>query len=474
MFLLFSTRCGLTGEDLNRRWRLPSAALHPSIYHTKALLEYITRVLGPTHQGTSEQATSDCPLGNHGQETSTALSVSAAGFLSPAGGAWSAAEDHSPLRPLPSSTDLHHLQESRGAEGRYEAGRTSSKLQHELEDAQCQLQEKHQQSQLEEKHQLQRGVVVYCDYHGHSRQKNLFLYGCSRQLSWWPEDGGQPDHPHLTRLPALCHDVMSCFSSPHCCYTIERSRESTARVAVWRQYDVACSYTLEASASGCDQGVYEGYHLGTHQLVEAGAQFCEALHQLLCPAPAALPHQLHLADAALHHASSSEEESNGSGCESELQSAEHLRDSGPRKRSLELLRKSKTSHTTTDQVSFHFDPPTQTQKIGASSTSAAEATWSVTSSSTEHSATLPPPGKRGGSVKPKSGRVKKAYVGKKKSSRNDPLSTSKEAFVVSTPKHLSVGPSCTATRKLARSMKRESDSEAELDRDLYCCNESDG
>lgn len=31
----YSHRCGLTNEDLNRRWSQPSPVLHPVIYHTK-------------------------------------------------------------------------------------------------------------------------------------------------------------------------------------------------------------------------------------------------------------------------------------------------------------------------------------------------------------------------------------------------------------------------------------------------------
>ena len=37
----FSHRCSLTGEDLNRRWDSPSADLHPTIYHTKGLLQFL-------------------------------------------------------------------------------------------------------------------------------------------------------------------------------------------------------------------------------------------------------------------------------------------------------------------------------------------------------------------------------------------------------------------------------------------------
>lgn len=36
-----SHRCSLSGEDLNRQWQNPSPELHPTIYHTKSLLQYL-------------------------------------------------------------------------------------------------------------------------------------------------------------------------------------------------------------------------------------------------------------------------------------------------------------------------------------------------------------------------------------------------------------------------------------------------
>jgi len=80
---LSSHRCSLTGEDLNRRWFKPCPKRHPTIYHTKGLMQYVQMALG-------------------------------------------------------------------------------------------------------------RGPLVFCDYHGHSRRKNVFLYGCSPLLSWVPDDDDNP------------------------------------------------------------------------------------------------------------------------------------------------------------------------------------------------------------------------------------------------------------------------------------------
>ena len=41
---MFSHRCSLSGEDLNRQWQSPNPDLHPTIYHTKGLLQYLAAV----------------------------------------------------------------------------------------------------------------------------------------------------------------------------------------------------------------------------------------------------------------------------------------------------------------------------------------------------------------------------------------------------------------------------------------------
>lgn len=47
------------------------------------------------------------------------------------------------------------------------------------------------------------------------------------------------------------------FSLSQCKYEIERNRETTARITVWRCYGVKRSYTLETSYCGCSEGLYK-------------------------------------------------------------------------------------------------------------------------------------------------------------------------------------------------------------------------
>ena len=41
-----SHRCSLSGRDLNRMWRDPTPHLHPTVYHTKGLMQHMRVNLG--------------------------------------------------------------------------------------------------------------------------------------------------------------------------------------------------------------------------------------------------------------------------------------------------------------------------------------------------------------------------------------------------------------------------------------------
>lgn len=43
-YIGFSHRCSTAAEDLNRRWDNPCPRLHPTIYHTKGLLQYMQMI----------------------------------------------------------------------------------------------------------------------------------------------------------------------------------------------------------------------------------------------------------------------------------------------------------------------------------------------------------------------------------------------------------------------------------------------
>nr|XP_006006117.1 PREDICTED: cytosolic carboxypeptidase 1 isoform X1 [Latimeria chalumnae] len=168
-------RCSLSGEDLNRQWQSPNPDLHPTIYHTKGLLQYLAAI--------------------------------------------------------------------------------------------------------------KRTPVVFCDYHGHSRKKNVFMYGCSIKETVWQTSVNaascdlQEDLGYRT-LPKILSQIAPAFSLSNCSFVVEKSKESTARVVVWHEIGVQRSYTMESTLCGCDQGKYKGSQIGTHELEEMGAKFCVGLLRL--------------------------------------------------------------------------------------------------------------------------------------------------------------------------------------------------
>ncbi|KFR13027.1 Cytosolic carboxypeptidase 4, partial [Opisthocomus hoazin] len=107
-----------------------------------------------------------------------------------------------------------------------------------------------------------RAPVVFCDYHGHSQKKNVFLYGCSIKETLW-QAGCMVDTAVVTEdvgyrtLPKILDKVAPAFVMNSCSFLVEKSRESTARVVVWKEMGVLRSYTMESTYCGCTHGLYK-------------------------------------------------------------------------------------------------------------------------------------------------------------------------------------------------------------------------
>ncbi|XP_040819368.1 cytosolic carboxypeptidase 1 isoform X3 [Ochotona curzoniae] len=132
---------------------------------------------------------------------------------------------------------------------------------------------------------VKRLPLVYCDYHGHSRKKNVFMYGCSIKETVWHthENASSCDVVEDTgyrTLPKILSHIAPAFCMSSCSFVVEKSKESTARVVVWREIGVQRSYTMESTLCGCDQGKYKGLQIGTRELEEMGAKFCIGLLRL--------------------------------------------------------------------------------------------------------------------------------------------------------------------------------------------------
>ncbi|XP_028970678.2 cytosolic carboxypeptidase 2 isoform X2 [Esox lucius] len=109
----------------------------------------------------------------------------------------------------------------------------------------------------------ERKVLLYCDLHGHSRKHNVFSYGCK--------------NPHERIFPLmLSKNCPDMFSFESCKFKVQRSKEGTGRVAMWR-LGVLNSFTLETSLCGANFGKRKGTHFSTQDFEMLGAQFCDTL-----------------------------------------------------------------------------------------------------------------------------------------------------------------------------------------------------
>lgn len=106
-----------------------------------------------------------------------------------------------------------------------------------------------------------RAPLVFCDYHGHSQKKNVFLYGCSIKETLW-QAGCMVDTAVVTEdvgyrtLPKILDKVAPAFVMNSCSFLVEKSRASTARVVVWKEMGVLRSYTMESTYCSCSHGLY--------------------------------------------------------------------------------------------------------------------------------------------------------------------------------------------------------------------------
>jgi len=100
--------------------------------------------------------------------------------------------------------------------------------------------------------QQERKVVLFCDLHGHSRKQNAFFYGCCYKNY---EHEGRIKNAHLRIIPLMCCQKNELFKLKGCRFRLERGREATARVAIFKEFNIMNSFTLECSFFGKENNV---------------------------------------------------------------------------------------------------------------------------------------------------------------------------------------------------------------------------
>ncbi|XP_078270860.1 cytosolic carboxypeptidase 2 [Rhinoraja longicauda] len=116
----------------------------------------------------------------------------------------------------------------------------------------------------------EREVVIYCDFHGHSRKSNVFMYGCS---------GGQLSTQRLSErvFPLMMSkNADNKFSYQSCKFKVQKSKAGTGRIVMWKM-GIAHSYTMETTFAGSTLGNRRATHFSTEDLKSLGYHFCDTL-----------------------------------------------------------------------------------------------------------------------------------------------------------------------------------------------------
>jgi hypothetical protein len=96
---------------------------------------------------------------------------------------------------------------------------------------------------------IEREVALFCDVHGHSRKKNVFMYGC---VSPNNELDSYKSNAMIKVIPQLLSQRNKIFSFKDCNFGMEKEKEATARIVIFRELNLLNSYTLEASFYGSE------------------------------------------------------------------------------------------------------------------------------------------------------------------------------------------------------------------------------
>lgn len=80
-------------------------------------------------------------------------------------------------------------------------------------------------------------VRVIIDMHGHSRNKNVFFYGCQDNML-------QPEAVSTREFPFIMSKIHEAFKFENCCFAMQKSKEGTQRIAMNHYLKLPYVYTL--------------------------------------------------------------------------------------------------------------------------------------------------------------------------------------------------------------------------------------
>ncbi len=77
---------------------------------------------------------------------------------------------------------------------------------------------------------------MFIDMHGHSRKKNVFFYGCTYN--------SETVNTRSQEFPMLMENICDHFKYKNCSFAVQKDKEGTARIAMWKYLKIDYVYTL--------------------------------------------------------------------------------------------------------------------------------------------------------------------------------------------------------------------------------------
>jgi len=142
--------------------------------------------------------------------------------------------------------------------------------------------------------------------HGHSRKRNVFMYGCVSAQT----DINQHKNNNLIKvLPYFLAQKNKLFSFNDCKFANEKDKEATARLVMFRQFSIINSYTLESTFyASCNRNTYlmsqkrkpteEDQQVKGSELVQVGSDFCQTIIAMI---HSKILKRKFTVDTSLHH-----------------------------------------------------------------------------------------------------------------------------------------------------------------------------
>jgi hypothetical protein len=89
---------------------------------------------------------------------------------------------------------------------------------------------------------------MFLDIHGHSVDKGIFTYA--------PMPDSEKDRVYVERLPKILDNLSPYFSLYNCEFQNQKKKKNCARLALYRDFNLLDSYTIESSCFGFERKDY--------------------------------------------------------------------------------------------------------------------------------------------------------------------------------------------------------------------------